>query len=91
MVSRRETAPAFAPEQNDNRIEGNNVTTNDRGIHVSASGNLVLRNSATSNTTNYVISANNGYGPIVNITASGTAAVTGNSATSTDPWANFAY
>ena len=52
-------------------------------------------NSASGNTINYDIVINNRYGPIINITASGTAAVSGSSAVSTvattDPWANFAY
>lgn len=79
-----------------NRIEGNNVTNNDRGIEVTSSRSLVIRNSAGSNGIDYVIAASNRYGPVVNITASGSAAVGGNIAavstlTSTDPWANFSY
>jgi len=40
---------------NDNRIEGNTVTLNDDGILLDASvnGNLVVRNHASGNTTNY--------------------------------------
>ena len=79
----------------ENRIEANNVIGNDRGIEVSAAGNLILRNSAANNTTNYEIAADNRYGTIVDLTAPGSAAVSGNSATattvSTNPWANFAY
>jgi parallel beta-helix repeat protein len=79
----------------DNRIEGNNCAGNDRGIDVDGSGNIIIGNTCSGNSTNYDIVANNRYGPIVNITASGTAAVSGNSAastvTTTDPWANFAY
>jgi parallel beta-helix repeat protein len=83
----------------DNRIEGNNVTVNDRGIDVTAAGNLIIKNSAKANTLNYNIVANNHYGPIVNATNTPTAAVATNSAaagtlgspTSTDPWANFFY
>jgi hypothetical protein len=80
---------------NDNRIEGNICTLNQRGINVpSGTGNLVIANSCANNTTNYVIAAGNRYGPIVNITSTGTAAVNGNSAASTlgstDPHANFA-
>lgn len=79
-----------------NRIEGNNVTGNERGIKVDAAENLIIKNSASDSTVvNYDIVANNRYGPIVNITASGTAAVSGNSAGDTSgtthPWANFAY
>jgi parallel beta-helix repeat protein len=79
----------------DNRIEGNNCTRSDRGIDVDSAGNIILKNTCSGNTTNYDIAADNRYGAIVNITASGTAAVAGNSAastlTTTDPWANFAY
>lgn len=79
----------------DNRIEGNTVTFNDRGIDVDSIGSLIVRNSASANTTDYDIVASNRYGPIVNIPGAGTAAVTGNTApstlTSTDPWANYSY
>jgi parallel beta-helix repeat protein len=79
----------------DNRIEGNNVLGSARGIDVDGIGNLIIKNSASGNTTNYDIAANNRYGPIIDITASGAAAVTGNSATdtttTTHPWANFSY
>ncbi|MBI3852778.1 MAG: hypothetical protein HY298_21190 [Verrucomicrobia bacterium] len=78
-----------------NRIEGNNVSDNPRGIDIGAAGNLIIKNSAKLNTTNYNIVGSNRYGPIVDITAVGTAAVNGNSSASTvattDPWANFAY
>jgi parallel beta-helix repeat protein len=78
-----------------NRIEGNNVTDNDRGIDVDSTGNLILRNSASDNTTNYEIAADNRYGPIEDITAGGTAAVSGSSApgtaSSSNPWTNFSY
>lgn len=80
---------------NDNRIEDNNCTDNDRGIEVAAAGNLIVRNSCSGNTSNYEIAASNRYGPIINITPTGSAAVSGNAAASTvattDPWANFAY
>lgn len=79
----------------DNRIEGNNVTTSDRGIDVDAPGNVIIRNSASGNTVNYDLAANNVFGAIVDRTAPGSGAVTGNSASSsagtTDPWANFSY
>jgi parallel beta-helix repeat protein len=78
----------------DNRVEGNNVTDNDRGIDVDVSGNLVIRNSASGNTSNYEIVAGNAVGAIVVTAAS--VAISGNgpfasSLTSTDPWANFSY
>ncbi len=83
----------------ENRIEGNSVTGNDRGIEVGGSGSLIIKNTTASNTIDYVFAANNRYGPIINITAAGTAAVNVNSASatvatvlaSTDPWANFNY
>jgi hypothetical protein len=57
--------------------------------------NLIMRNSASGNTTNYSFAANNRYGDAQDDTATGTAAVSGNSATgvlgSPSPWANFAY
>ena len=69
---------------------------NDRGINVDAAGNLIIKNSACGNTSNYEIAASNRYGPIIDITAAGSAAVGGNisavsTLTSTDPWANFSY
>jgi parallel beta-helix repeat protein len=64
----------------DNRIEGNHVSDNDRGIDCNpASGNLVIRNSASGNTTNYDIAAGNDAGPI------------GSAAAATSPWANLAF
>jgi parallel beta-helix repeat protein len=77
-------------------IDGNRVSANDRGIEVDGTGNLILNNTAASNTTNnYEIAANNRYGQIVDITAAGAAAANGNAAASTlttsAPHANFAY
>jgi len=42
-----------------NRIDGNTATSNDRGIDVDAGGNLVVRNDASLNATNYDIVACN--------------------------------
>lgn len=42
-----------------NRIDGNTTIRNGRGITVDAGGNLVVRNDASLNTTNYVIAAGN--------------------------------
>jgi parallel beta-helix repeat protein len=79
----------------DNRIEGNNCTDADRGIDVDGIGSIIIKNTCSGNTFNYSIVANNRYGPIINISISLTAAVSGSSAastlTSTDPWANFAF
>jgi parallel beta-helix repeat protein len=64
------------------RIEGNHVTSNAIGIEVESGGNLIIKNSATQNTTNYDISNGNHYGEI--ITSPGVI-------TSCNPWANFAW
>jgi parallel beta-helix repeat protein len=76
-----------------NRIEANDLTFNDRGIHAEGQDNLVARNSAGSNATNYVLVANNKVGPIVSAPNSGPISGTtgGAGLGSTDPWANFSY
>ena len=79
----------------DNRIEGNHCTDNDRGIDVDAAGNIIIRNTCASNAINWVIAANNYYGPIINRTGVVTAVVNGSAAAgtlaTTDPNANFTY
>jgi parallel beta-helix repeat protein len=79
----------------DNRIEGNNCTGADLGIDVDSAGNLIVRNSCSGNTINWVLVAGNVFGPILDRTAPGSAAVSGNSApdttASTSPNANFSY
>jgi hypothetical protein len=79
----------------DSRVESNNCSLADRGIDIDGTGNLIISNSCSGNTTNYDIVASNRYGQIVSITAAGSAAVVGNSAvstlTTTEPHANFAY
>jgi parallel beta-helix repeat protein len=79
----------------DNRIEGNNCTGATRGIAVDSSGNVIIRNTCSGNTTNWVIAANNVVGPILDRTAPASAAISGNSAPdstgSTHPNANFSY
>ena len=67
-----------------------------RGIDVDSTGSLIIKNSASLNTiTNYEIAVSNRYGPIVDLTAPGSAAVSGSSAasvlTNTEPNANFSY
>ena len=47
-----------------NRIKANTVTGNDRGIVVDSTASLIIRNSASVNTINYVIVTNNSYGII---------------------------
>ena len=77
----------------DNRIDGNNVTDNDRGIDVTFAGNLIIRNSASGNTVNYAIVANNKVGIVVSAPNSpGVFGSTGGAGVgTTDPWANFSY
>jgi len=48
-----------------NRIESNHVIGNNVGIDIDAAGNLIISNSATGNTTNYIIAPNNTAGPLV--------------------------
>lgn len=83
----------------DNRIEGNNCTDADRGIDVIAAGNIIIRNTCSGNTTDWVIAANNIYGQIVDrritVPVPSTPAVNGTSAASTlgssEANANFTY
>lgn len=78
-----------------NRIEGNMVINNDRGIHlnVDATNCLVIRNTATGNTTQFDIIANNKVALIVTPPNSG--AISGSSGGagfgSTDPYVNVSY
>jgi len=87
-------AGIFAPG-GDNRIEGNHCTDNDRGIDVDVAGNIIIRNTCASNAINWMIAANNYYGPIINRTGVVTAVVNGSAAAgtlaTTDPNANFTY
>jgi len=47
-----------------NRIDGNNVTDNELGIDMDYSGNIIVRNTATGNGTDYDIAAGNDTGTI---------------------------
>ncbi len=79
----------------DNRIDANHCFGQDRGIHVVAGGNVIIRNTCTTNATNWDIAINNYYGPIINRSGVATAGVLGDAAggtlASTDPHANFTY
>jgi parallel beta-helix repeat protein len=66
----------------DTRIEGNNVTDNGIGIDVDNAGNLIIRNSASGNDTNYVFTGTQTYGPTNTITGV---------ITNTNPWLNFSF
>jgi parallel beta-helix repeat protein len=70
---------------NQNRIEGNHVVNNDFGIQIQATNNIIIRNSAQSNGTNYVFTGAQIFGPTNNLTdASG-------AITNSNPWANLSH
>ncbi len=75
------------------RAEGNDMTQNAVGIQVSLGGNVIIRNCASGNGTNYVIAAGNVVGPIVQGTTS--SAINGSTGGSgvgtTDPRANLSF
>lgn len=78
----------------DCRVEGNNLIGNDWGILASASGNFIVRNTASgSSIVNYSSVASNVWGPIVQ--GSGSVAFNANAQAtttgSTDPNTNFSY
>jgi hypothetical protein len=66
-----------------NRIDGNTVVESDYGVWVAGYSNLVVRNTARGNNTNYFITASNSVGGIAN--------VGGLSFTNTNPWTNFEF
>ena len=55
------------------------MTDNDRGIDVDVTGNLIVKNSASGNTTNYDIAAGNKTGTI------------STDPTTAGPWDNFSF
>lgn len=66
------------------RIEGNNVTNNNRGIFVEGSFNIIIKNTATGNSIDYLtLGGPNSFGPII--------LVQGVDITTTNPWANFIF
>jgi len=64
------------------RIEGNNCVGNAQGVSAPNPGNLIIRNSAYDNTTNYDIGSGNTAGPIV---------TSANIASNSNPHANYSY
>ncbi|MBI5765334.1 MAG: right-handed parallel beta-helix repeat-containing protein [Planctomycetes bacterium] len=79
----------------DNRIEGNNCTGADRGIDVDFTGNIIIKNTCSGNTSNWEIAIGNSVGPIV-VAGTNAAVISGNGPSpstlgSTDPNANFSY
>ena len=86
----------FVSTSGNNRIEGNHMFGNGRGLNVSGPGNVIVRNTAGANTiVNWAIVTNNIVGPIIDRTAVVSGAISGNSATSslgsTDANANYTH
>ncbi len=77
----------------DNRVEGNHVTDNDRGIEADSGGSAILRNTASGNSVNWEIAAGNVFFAI-NAAVTG-AAVSGSSGGtapgSLDPSVNLSF
>lgn len=75
------------------RIEGNMVTDNDAGIDVDACCNLIIRNSASGNVTQYTITNGNKVGVIV--IAPSSVAINGSTGGAgvgtSNPWANISF
>ncbi|MCC7387954.1 MAG: right-handed parallel beta-helix repeat-containing protein [Phycisphaerales bacterium] len=78
----------------DNRVEGNNCSSQDLGIDVNAGGNIIIRNTCSGNTTNWTLTSGNSIAPIV-AASTNLFGVSGDtyagSLGSTDPNANFTY
>lgn len=75
-------------------VEGNVCINNAKGIDVDSAGNIIIRNTCTSNGTNWDIVAGNAVAPIVQASTNGAAIIGSNYAGglgSTDPNANFTY
>lgn len=76
----------------DCRVEANHVTGNDFGIRADGAGNLILRNFASGNGTNFSGIAGNTWGTIVPTTSAGSVSGnTGGGLGTADPNANMAY
>lgn len=78
-----------------NRIDGNQCRSATQGIVVEGTRNLIVRNACFAGASSYVIAADNRYGPIVDVSAPGSPAVSGASAPATigttHPWANLSH
>ncbi len=76
----------------DNRIEGNNCTSADRGIDVDLGGNFISRNICSGNANNWEMSAGNIVFVVNGVPAGAFVGSAGGSAPgSADPNANFSY
>jgi parallel beta-helix repeat protein len=71
------TGPGIHTSGERNRIEGNHVTSNDRGIAATGVNNIIIRNTASGNVVDYEILNGNDLGPI------------GSAATLSSPWGNI--
>jgi len=67
----------------DNRIDSNTLTDNSFGIRVVQIANVIVRNTASGNGTNYAIVGGNSFGEILDVAAS--------TITTSNPWANFEF
>jgi hypothetical protein len=70
-----------------NRIEGNNVSTNDYGIRVALDGNLIIKNSTRGNSQSFSLAAGNSAGEQINVWNAGAGATI----TTSNSWANLLY
>jgi parallel beta-helix repeat protein len=69
-------------------VEGNQLTDNVHGIHITGGGtNLVVKNTASGNTNNYTFSGGVRHGPLVTVGAGDMSGTTN----SNHPQANFSY
>lgn len=76
----------------DNRIEANQVTDNDRGIDVDQGGNFIAHNTASGNSTNWVVELGNTCLVVYRTTAGAIIGDSGGTSPgSTDPNANYTY
>ena len=67
------------------RLEGNHVTSFDVGIRGNSGPNLIIRNSVSGNTTSFVFSVTQDFGPTNNLVGAGGVI------TNQNPWANFSF
>jgi parallel beta-helix repeat protein len=76
-----------------NRIEGNMVLSNDRGIYLNldATNNVVIRNTATNNTTQFDIIVNNKVATIISPLNSGVISGSTGGTSFGEAWANISY
>jgi parallel beta-helix repeat protein len=85
-------SPGIRVTGTDTRVEENNLTFNGTGLQTTFSGNIIIRNTASGNTTNWIIAAGN---VCLVVEAATAGAINGNSGGvspgSTNPNANFTY